>query len=89
MPLVLALLASMLAGTYVGFGKVTCKLCCSCLQVEVIMPATWNVKESHDVALQLQHKVCHKHLACPSFVPSASGRGLRCHHGQRLMLGEQ
>ena len=27
------------------------------MQVEVIMPATWNVKESHDVALTLQHKV--------------------------------
>ena len=27
------------------------------MQVEVIMPATWSVKESHDVALTLQHKV--------------------------------
>ena len=30
----------------------------SYVQVEVIMPATWNVKQSHDVALSLQHKVC-------------------------------
>ncbi|CAK0784774.1 hypothetical protein CVIRNUC_007978 [Coccomyxa viridis] len=27
------------------------------VEVEVIMPATWSVKESHDVALTLQHKV--------------------------------
>ena len=34
-----------------------------CVQVEVIMPATWSVKQSHDVALQLQHKVSRTHLA--------------------------
>lgn len=37
----------------------------SAMQVEVIMPATWSVKESHDVALRLQHKVCLLH-ALPS-----------------------
>lgn len=47
--------------TWVKVGSLYAQCCC-CVQVEVIMPATWNVKESHDVALQLQHKVSHTPL---------------------------
>ena len=44
-------------GGYSGLKSVKHAPCWFFMQVEVIMPATWSVKESHDVALQLQHKV--------------------------------
>lgn len=38
-----------------------CKPCGLLVQVEVeiMLPENMSVKESHDIALMLQHKVCH------------------------------